>query len=149
MLDYVKCLLFIVAILINRCSKTMLYLTLIIGADLFMPIPDNAGRAVWCVDCVIVDALAGFLVLMFDAVVALDLCILCYILVPIHLVYMQLGFARFPAYAEIVPIIECTMLMICIIGGITAAYPTHRVTAAIKKHLWWMFLGFNLKQKQE
>lgn len=145
MLEYIKVILLIVAVLLNYKNKNMVAIIAIIGFDILLPIPIDAGRAVWCMDCIIVDALAGFLILLVDTSITSALCMLCFSLVPIHLIYLQAGRAHFPEYGIIVPIIECAMLFFCIVGGATETHATHKLAAIIRKYFLWMLFDSRIK----
>jgi len=118
-------------------------LTAVIAVDVFLPIPSNAGRYTWCMDCIFVDATAGFLALCFESEISLALFFVCIALIPVHAAYMQYGVAHFPEYKVIVPTFECIMLFFCVIGGINELYPNHKGAAIIRKCLGWVF--YNLK----
>jgi hypothetical protein len=147
MLVYTKIALLIVAAFLNFRSPKLMILTVIIGVDIFLPIPSDAGRVTWCVDCIFVDFITGFLVLFFETEVSCALCLICLGLVPIHSIYMQYGSAKFPEYRSIVPVMECMMLFFCIIGGLSYTHPEHKITSIIRKHFWWVFFNTNLKLK--
>jgi hypothetical protein len=133
MLEIMKIILLIGALLLNYRNRNMVAIILITAFDILMPIPSNAGRAVWCEDCMIVDGLAGFLVLFFDTGITFALCTLCFSLIPVHLIYLQAGRANFPEYGVVVPIIEFAMLFFCVIGS------TNKPCATIHKYFHWMF----------
>jgi hypothetical protein len=135
----IKIILFIFAILLNFRHPRLLILTVIIGIDMFLPIPVDEGRTVWCIDCIFIDFIAGFLVLFFETKISCALCLTCLSLIPVHSVYLQLGSANFPEYRAIVPFFECLMIIFCIIGGITETYPKRKFSEALSKYIGWMF----------
>ena len=132
MLMLAKIILFFFAVVVNYRHKNLLILTMIIGADVFLPIPTDEGRAAWCTYCIMVDSVASVLVLLVDTEVTLMLCMSCVGLIVMHLVYLQAGRANFPEYRLLLPSVESIMLALCAAGGMGESKRARRVGAAVK-----------------
>jgi len=136
-----KIIILVIALLINCRNTRMIILTAVIGIDVFLPIPETSGRAVWCIDCIFVDAITALAVMMVNAETSFALFVTCITLVIIHLVYLQAGAVHFPEYKMLLPSLECVMLMFCVIGGIMDNRPENRITNFLKKYMSWLFFS--------
>lgn len=145
MLMSAKIAMLIIAIALTFRSKRLLLMTILVGADIFAPVPTNAGREVFCMDCIYIDAALGFLILLFNAEVSLAMSIICGALVAMHFAYLQAGSAQFPEYKLLVPILECVMLFLCTIDGILELHPKNKIATFIRKYFFWTFFNLHLR----